>query len=82
MTPQRRAQTTALIALLKALPDQQLQDVLTGLDAHGLVVLDVPPERPKRPCGICGHPYPKCRRLWSEDHEYEAPDPIRKETNE
>jgi hypothetical protein len=71
---QRKAQTTALVALLQALPQQQLMDVLASLEAHGrITVHDQGGTRRRRRCGVCGLSYPLCRQRWSEDHEFEAP---------
>lgn len=75
MANRRKAQTAALVALLQSLPDVELQDVLSALDTKGMVVLETPTARPTRPCGVCGLAYPQCRRRWSDDHEYEAPEP-------
>lgn len=74
MTSRKAAQIAAHIALLQTLPDDELQLVLAGLSTKGLVVLETPVARPSRPCGVCGKSYPQCRRLWSHDHEYEAPE--------
>lgn len=76
----RKAQTAALIALLQSLDDAQLQDVLSGLDTKGVVVMETPTARPARPCGVCGLSYPACRRRWADDHEYEAPEPRKGDT--
>lgn len=73
MTSRKAAQTAAVIALLQSLEDQQLEDVLTGLNTKGVVVMHTPSKRPARPCGICHEYYLKCRRLWSSDHEFEGP---------
>lgn len=71
---QRKAQTTALIALLLALPEQQRVEVLTGLAMRGLVVMEQESKHGRRVCGVCGLPYPLCRsrRLADDDHEFEA----------
>lgn len=70
----RKALTAALTAVLQALPEEQLQDVLTGLNTKGVVVMETPSARPHRPCGVCGLSYPQCRRRWADDHDYEAPE--------
>lgn len=56
----RAKQTVALIALLKTLPDGQLLDVLTGVDAtpNHPAPVDGPRHRGK-PCITCGLIYPK-----------------------
>lgn len=69
----RKALTAAVVALLQALPDDQLGDVLTALNTKGVVKVETPKDRPHRPCGVCGKSYPVCRRMWADDHEYEAP---------
>lgn len=71
----RAALKRAILALLQALSDSELQDVLTGLNAKGVVAVATPVDRPQRPCGTCGLSYPLCRRRWADDHEYEAPAP-------
>lgn len=78
MTPQQRRakQTTALVALLQALPEDQLKDVIEELGAKGVVVVETPADAPRRVCGTCGHVFPECRRralATGDDHEF---DPI------
>lgn len=73
MTSRKAAQTAALVALLQSQPDDVLSDVLGALGTKGVVVLETPLARPSRPCGVCGKSYPQCRRLWADDHDYEAP---------
>lgn len=56
----RAKQTVALIALLKALPDTQLLDILVGVDASpNHPVPDAGPRHRGKPCTTCGLIYPK-----------------------
>lgn len=72
-TAQRKAQTTALVALLQALPEQQLADVLAALAARGVItVADQGGDKRRRRCGVCGLPYALCRQRWTGDHDFEA----------
>lgn len=67
-------QSQALVLLLKALPDEQLIDVLQGVGA----TLDVPtpPDGPRhrgKPCLTCGLIYPLHVKRWGEDHPFDRP---------
>ena len=67
-------QDAALIALLTALPDAQLDHVLAGVGAsRGGTATSRRAPRDTRRCGICREIFPRCRALWSDDHDYEAP---------
>lgn len=69
----REKQTTALVALLKALPDAQLIDVLTGVGAELVVPLTSSgPRHRGKPCGICGLIYPQHIARWGDDHVFEV----------
>ena len=68
------ALTAAVIALLRTLTGDQLLTVLTAVDAQLRTALpgDTSARRP-RLCGVCREPYPRCRALWADDHEWEEP---------
>lgn len=76
MSSRRHAQVNAVVALLQALPEAWLEDVLARLNTRGVVVLETPAKRERRACGVCGHYYPKCRALaqaTGDEHDFEAP---------
>lgn len=71
-TARKAKQTTALVALLKALDEKQLIDVLQGVDAS--LNHPTPEDGPRhrgRPCTICGLIYPQHVARWGDDHPFE-----------
>lgn len=73
MSDRRRSTVNAVVALLQAMPEAWLQDVLQRLQARGAVVLDNAPAGPPRVCGICTLTYPLHMARWADDHEWEEP---------
>lgn len=71
----RRKTVNAVVALLDAMPEAWVQDVLQRLNVRGAVVMDQPAPTRRRVCGICTLPYPLCRSRWSDDHDWEGPEP-------
>lgn len=73
MTASRETrQTAALVALLQALPPLQLESVLDGLGVPPARQQAVTGRKETRVCKVCGRAYPKCRELWTGDHEFTA----------
>lgn len=74
MTSRTAKQTTALVALLKALPEPQLLDVLQGIDASPNH--PTPPTGPRhrgKPCLTCGLIYPKhIAHAGYDGHDFEV----------
>lgn len=70
----RSRQTVALIALLKTLPDQQLLDVLAGVDASpNHPTPDDGPRHRGKPCLTCGLIYPKhLAHAGYDGHDFET----------
>lgn len=70
MASREARQTAALVDLLQALPDAQLEAVLDGLG--------IPPARREaagrkpdtRRCTICGSAWYRCTTTWAGDHEF------------
>lgn len=73
VSDRRRKTVNATVALLEAMPEEWLNDVLQRLGARGTVVLEQPVEKDRRRCGVCTLPYPLCRARWADDHEWEEP---------
>lgn len=74
MSDRRRRTVDATVALLAAMPEAWLQDVLDRLGASGVVALPEDQAKPRRVCSTCGKPYALCRRLaqaTGDDHEFE-----------
>lgn len=69
LRPEERRQIQALSGYLKTLPDRILNAVLFDLGAT-----PAPEKATAKPrvCRTCGKPYPVCRSLWADDHEFEA----------
>lgn len=66
---------TALVALLRSLAPGDLVAVLQDVNAETILKASAgeKPHRKARLCGVCRETYPRCRALWSDDHEWEGP---------
>jgi hypothetical protein len=73
MSERRRKTVNATVALLEAMPEAWLEDVLARLGAKGAVVLEQPADKRDRRCGVCTLPYPLHVSRWGDDHEWEEP---------
>jgi hypothetical protein len=74
VSDRRRKTVNATVALLEAMPEAWLEDVLARLGARGAVVLEQPAEKRDRRCGVCDLTYPHhVARLHIDDHEWEEP---------
>lgn len=75
MSERRRKTVNATVALLEALPEDWLNDVLARMSARGAVVLEKVEDRHKgRVCGVCSLPYPlHIARQHLGEHEWEEP---------
>lgn len=63
-------QTAALVALLQALPDEQLDAILDGLGIHPARREAVGRKPDTRRCTTCGLGWYKCTTTWASDHEF------------
>lgn len=72
MSDRRRKTVNATVALLEALPEAWLDDVIQRLGVRGAVALEQPAEK-RRVCGVCTLPYPLHVARWADDHEWEEP---------
>ncbi len=73
MSERRRKTVNATLALLEAMPEDWLDEVLQRLGARGAVVIEQAAGDKRRVCGTCTLPYPLHMARWADDHEWEEP---------
>lgn len=70
MATREQRQTAALVDLLQALPDAQLEAVLDGLGIHPARREAAGRKPDTRRCTICGNGWYRCTTVWGSDHEF------------
>lgn len=74
MSDRRRKTVNAAVALLEALPEEWLSDVLARLGGRGVLAIPEQTVKPDRRCGICGLFYPHhMARQHIDEHPWEEP---------
>lgn len=70
MATKEQRQTAALVDLLQALPEAQLDAVLDGLGIHPSRRTAAGRKPDTRRCAICGQGWYRCTTIWASDHEF------------
>jgi hypothetical protein len=70
MASREARQTAALVDLLQALPEAQLEAVLDGLGIHPARREAAGRKPDTRRCTVCGLGWYRCTTTWASDHEF------------
>lgn len=76
MATREARQTAALVDLLQALPEAQLEAVLDGLGIHPARREAAGRKPDTRRCAVCGLGWYRCTTTWASDHEFQDRDHI------